>query len=172
MNQSWEAAIVGLIAGVLLGGGSVELYHSRTSERSKEVFNQRLRGNSLAKKYEQAQSMSVGTSSMTFTLMTVDYSEAKTSCIAEYTLTSSAGAMVLSSIEIVDVGTDEVLKVEPLFQWRLHDSDQSCRTRVLQTCAFRLLEAMRICFRATLRPNTPFILPGALAAYNSAILPN
>jgi hypothetical protein len=69
-----------LIAGLAIGGGSVELNHRRVESKSKDLFQQRIRCKSLADKYARENT----NDSQTAILEMVDFSPSLNSCIAEF----------------------------------------------------------------------------------------
>ena len=113
-RRIWIFVTVLLISGILLGGISVEVYHRTSQVRRRETFNQKTRCNSLGKKYAESQSASFGLATNVYVVNLVDYSESRNSCIAELTNRLSVpGHKDASMVEIVDLTTQESLKIEP-----------------------------------------------------------
>lgn len=69
-----------LIAGLAIGGGSVELNHHRAESRSKEQFQQRIRCKSLADRYARDNTHE----NQAAILVVVDFSPLLNSCIAGF----------------------------------------------------------------------------------------
>ena len=69
-----------LIAGLAVGGGSVELSHRRVESTSKVRFQQRIRCKSLADRYAQENTHG----NQTAIVEAVDFSPSLNSCIAEF----------------------------------------------------------------------------------------
>ena len=113
-KRIWLIGILSVVSGILLGGTAVEIYHRTSQAQKKESFNQRMRCNSLGKKYAESQSSSFGRASNVYVLDLVDYSESRNSCLAELTHQLSVpGSKDWSIVEIVDLTTQESLKLEP-----------------------------------------------------------
>jgi hypothetical protein len=113
-KRIWLIGILSVILGVLLGGIAVEMYHHTSQAHKRESFNQRMRCNNLGKKYAESQSSSFGLASNVYILDLVDYSESRNSCIAELTYVMSVPEQKnYSMVEIVDLTTQESLKIEP-----------------------------------------------------------
>ena len=69
-----------LIAGLAIGGGSVELNHRRVESKSKELFQQRIRCKSLADRYARENT----SGNQAAILEMVDFSPSLNSCIAKF----------------------------------------------------------------------------------------
>jgi hypothetical protein len=113
-NRIWLIGIVSLVSGILVGGFAVEMFHRSSQALIRETFNQKMRCNGLGKKYAESQSSSFGLTGNVYVLDLVDYSESRNSCVAELTHELSIpGHKGISLIEIVDLTTQESLKIEP-----------------------------------------------------------
>lgn len=103
-----------LMLGVLLGGGGVEAYHRTALAHSKELFNQKIRCNSLGRKYAQSESSVFGIVSNQYSMALVDFSQSRSSCVAELmNHLAVQGKPDVSLIQIVDLNSTEILKIEP-----------------------------------------------------------
>lgn len=111
-RKTWSLILGLFIAGALLGGVSVEIYNQTHFAQSKELFNERLRCNGLAQRYAETRTGSARHGTVAYMVRRVDYSESRTSCIAEMDLTYSSPAPIADerALELVDLATNEVLE--------------------------------------------------------------
>jgi hypothetical protein len=89
-----------LIAGLLLGGGTVEYWHRQFDQRSKQTFEQKLRCKSLADQFIRDHS---GDDSHGIALGQVDYSSSSNSCFAAVTTFTRYGNALWKGWGVVDL---------------------------------------------------------------------
>jgi hypothetical protein len=91
------------IVGLISGGGVVEMHYRSSAQQDRFLFENKLRCQALAKKYEDDNtSLAVSTVS---SVSTVDYSPARHSCVAE--VVRNMGSV--SAYIVVDLGTNETI---------------------------------------------------------------
>ncbi len=115
-KKSWLFAACALLLGLVVGAGGNEMIHRVSKAHSKEVFAEKIKCNALAKRYIESQSSSSIFMSNVLALNAVDYSPSRNSCIAlldQSMMTPSRPDLPIHTIQVVDIGTEEVLKSLP-----------------------------------------------------------
>jgi hypothetical protein len=106
LRRSLQFAVVFLL-GAACGGIGVEMFNH--SHNAQILFERKLRCQTLARTFVRKRSSNLSSAS----LQRVDYSPARTSCIAEETDSTPGPDFTLWSFNVVDVVTGEVIFATP-----------------------------------------------------------
>ena len=112
-------AIAMLAVGLFVGFGADEVYRRLVERQSKGVLNRKMYCNALGAEYAKTASASP---SVLYSVVQVDYSKSRNSCIVQYIVTDfgGSGKPDLRSLLIIDLSTQEKLDYVPC------DKDQYC----------------------------------------------
>jgi hypothetical protein len=111
------------VVGLISGGAVVEVHYRSSAQQDRSLFENKLRCQALAKKYENDNRNFAALT----VVLTVDYSQARHTCVAEIVRNES----VISSYDVVDLGTKETLYAS------VCRTGADCNLRSAQDAAFK-----------------------------------